>query len=839
MVQLELNTSGDFQERITLFADVLLPVAIPKLFTYRVPFELNAQMAVGCRVIVQFGKRKVLTGIVAQIHSKPPEVYEAKYIIDLLDTEPVIHQKQLDLFHWMAGYYMCTAGEVLNVALPSGLKLSSESKIQINPSFDYGDSPIPFTDQERMILNVLERDQVVSYSEVARILQLKSYLKVIKSLMAKGAILIFEEVKEKYAPKKETTIRLSAHWLGEGFLQELMQELERKPKQQDVLLSYLKHVPVFQNEALNAKGIAKRVLLHDGISESSINTLVRNKIFESFQNIIPRFDLSDKKNETEIHLSDIQATTMGKILRCFEQKQTVLFHGITGSGKTEIYIELIRGVINQGEQVLYLLPEIALTTQIVSRLQQVFGDQMGVYHSKYSDNERVEVWRGLLQGRFPLIVGVRSSVFLPFEHLGLIIVDEEHEFSYKQYDPAPRYHARDVAQVLARLHSAKVLMGTATPSFESFYLAQAGKYGYVTLNERYGEAVLPKISYADLIAERRQKTIKGDFTAVLIKRIAEVLARNEQVIIFQNRRGYAPYISCDDCGWIPKCNSCAVSLAYHMYYNQLRCHYCGHHERVPVTCPACGSTKLRTIGFGTEKLEEDLKLLFPEARIQRMDLDTTRRKYGYQKIITDFEQGDVDILVGTQMVSKGLNFDSVTLVGIFDIDRMLHFPDFRSFERTYQLAVQVSGRSGRKEKPGEVIIQASDLQQPILHFIGHQDYTQFYNHEIEERRKYKYPPFFRLIKITMKHRDPLVIEKGADLFAADIRKSIQGVQVLGAHEPMISKIRNYYLREIIIKISRQSRELDRHKTKLTELANSIKQQKDFKQMLVVFDVDPY
>lgn len=839
MAQLELNTSGDFQERVTLFADVLLPVPITMLFTYRIPFELNTQVAVGCRVIVQFGQRKVITGVIARIHSNPPEIYEAKYIIDLLDTEPVVFQKQLDLFHWMAGYYMCTAGEVFNVAMPSGLKLSSESKLQMNPDFDYGETSMPFSDQERLVLNVLERDQVVSYSEVARILQVKSYLKVIKSLIAKGAILIFEEVKEKYAPKKETTIRLATHWLGEGFLEELMNELERKPKQQDVVLAYLKHVPVFQNIGLNTKGIAKKLILDEGVSESAINTLIKNKVFESFQNIIPRFDLSVGKIDNEIKLSEIQESAVSEILSQFEKKQTVLFHGITGSGKTEIYIQLIRTVIDQGGQVLYLLPEIALTTQIVSRLQLVFGDHMGVYHSKFSDNERVEVWRGLLSGRFSLIVGVRSSVFLPFEHLGLVIVDEEHEFSYKQYDPAPRYHARDVAQVLARFHSAKVLMGTATPSFESYYLAKEGKYGYVTLNERYGDAVLPKVNFADLIAERKQKTIKGDFSSVLIQRIAEVLARNEQVIIFQNRRGYAPYISCDDCGWIPKCNNCAVSLTYHMYYNQLRCHYCGHHERVPVTCPACGSTKLKTMGFGTEKLEEDMKLLFPEARIQRMDLDTTRRKYSYQKIISDFEQGNIDILVGTQMVSKGLNFDHVTLVGVFDIDRMLHFPDFRSFERTYQLAVQVSGRSGRKEKPGEVIIQTSSLQQPILHYITHQDFTQFYNHEIEERLKYKYPPFFRLVRITIKHRDPEILVRGADILASDIRKSINGILVLGAHEPMISKIRNFYLREIIIKMARNNRQLDQHKSKLMVLANSLKQQKDFKQMIVVFDVDPY
>ncbi len=839
MGQLELNTSGDFQERITLFADVLLPVPIPHLFTYRVPLEFNDQIDIGWRVIVQFGKRKVITGIVAKVHDHPPKVYEAKYIIDLLDNEPIILENQLELFHWMAKYYMCTAGEVLNVAMPSGLKLSSESKIQLNPAVKLEEEELAFTDQEQLILNVLKRDKVITYSEAARILQIKSYLKVIKSLIAKEAILIFEEVKEKYAPKKETNIRLAPHWLAKGYLEELLNELEKKPKQSDVLLAYLKLVPVFQNESLNQNGVPKKTLLKEGISESSLKTLIKNKVFESYEKLIPRVDLSESNTEYDIELSMIQTLTLEEILKQFESKQTVLFHGITGSGKTEIYIELIRRVLDQGEQVLYLLPEIALTTQIVSRLQRVFGDRMGVYHSKYSDNERVEVWKGLLSGKFPLIVGVRSSVFLPFHHLGLVIVDEEHEFSYKQYDPAPRYHARDVAQVLARLHSAKVLMGTATPSFESFYLAREGMYGYVTLEERFGEASLPKVSFADLTKERKQKTIKGDFTSTLVDKIAEVLSKSEQAIIFQNRRGYSPYISCEECSWIPKCNNCAVSLTYHMYYNQLRCHYCGHHERVPVTCPACGSTKLKTMGFGTEKLEEDLKLLFPQARIQRMDLDTTRRKYSYQKIINDFEQQDIDILVGTQMVSKGLNFDHVTLVGIFDIDRMLHFPDFRSFERTYQLAVQVSGRSGRKEKPGEVIIQTANTKQPILFYITHQDFIRFYNHEIEERDKYKYPPFYRLIRITMKHREPEALVKGANLLAERIKKSIHKQLVLGPHEPMIGKIRNYYLREIIIKVARQSRELNKIKQNLVQLSDALKQEKDYKQLIVVFDVDPY
>jgi len=836
---LELNTSGDHKERITLFADVLLPVPITNLFTYRVPFELNDVIGIGYRVIVQFGKRKIITGIVAKIHENPPEVYQAKYIIDLLDDQPIMNKHQLNLYEWMADYYMATMGEVLNVGMPSGLKLSSESKIQINPEFDFEQSIIRFSDQEHQILHVLERDKIITYGEAAQILQIKSYLKVIKSLIAKEAILIFEEVKEKYTPKKETYYKLTHHWLQKEYLEELMVELEKKPKQMDVLLAYLQEVPVFKNKELNINGILKKILLDKGVSESSLKTLEKNQVFEHFTKVIPRFILPDRDSGYVLKLTQQQKIVKSEILKSLEEKQTVLLHGITGSGKTEIYIDLIHDVLDQGEQVLYLLPEIALTTQIVSRLQKVFSDRMGVYHSKYSDNERVEVWKGLLSGKFPLIIGVRSSVFLPFDNLGLVIVDEEHEFSYKQYDPAPRYHARDVAQVLARIHSAKVLMGTATPSFESFYLAQEGKYGYVSLNERYGEAKLPKIIYADLTKERKQKIIKGDITSVLEEKIGQALRKNEQVIVFQNRRGYAPYISCEECAWIPKCNNCAVSLTFHMYYNQLRCHYCGHHERLPVTCPACGSTKLNTVGFGTEKLEEDLKLMFPEARIQRMDLDTTRRKFSYQKIINDFEQGDIDILVGTQMVSKGLDFDNVTLVGVFDVDRMLHFPDFRSFERTYQLAVQVSGRSGRNEKPGEVVIQTANLKQPILYYVSRQNFLEYYNHEILERHKYKYPPFYRLIRITLKHRESAIIHKAADLLANKIKIQINKNLVLGPHEPMISKIRNFYLMEILIKIPRTNSDLARVKGNLIEAANSLKQDKAFRQVFIVFDVDPY
>ncbi len=574
------------------------------------------------------------------------------------------------------------------------------------------------------------------------------------------------------------------------------------------------------------------------MSPSSLKTLIKNGIFESFEVHIPRYLTGIQESKANFSLSEEQEARRRQIMEQLERHQTVLLYGVTGSGKTEIYIELIREALAQGGQVLYLLPEIALTTQIVSRLRQVFGDTMGVYHSRYSDNERVEVWKGLIEGKLNFITGVRSAVFLPFSELSLIIVDEEHEPSYKQYDPAPRYHARDVAQVLARIHHARVILGSATPALETYYLARKGKYGLVELSGRYGGANMPEIIFADIRTERKRKMLKADFSSLLFEAMSEALARDEQVIIFQNRRGYAPYIMCEECGWIPKCSSCAVSLTYHMYSNQLRCHYCGHSEQFPTVCPACGSAGFRTVGMGTEKLEEDLKLLFPEARVQRMDLDTTRSRFSYQNILTEFENGNIDILVGTQMVSKGLDFDRVRVVGIVDMDRMLHFPDFRATERSFQLAVQVSGRAGRRDKQGLVIIQTYNLKQPVFTYISNHDFRGFYRAEIEERRKYRYPPFYRLIKITMKHKEKETCTTASVWLGELLGKNLPAGMLTGPHEPLIGKIRNRYLREFIIRIPRDKMNLPQVKGVLYDSMLQLKQQRPFKQVVVVFDVDP-
>ncbi|MEM9859835.1 MAG: primosomal protein N', partial [Bacteroidota bacterium] len=788
-----------------------------------------------CRVIVQFGKRKILTGIIGHIHDQPPRKYEAKYLLEQLDEQPVMPEVSIELLQWISRYYMCSLGEVLNVALPAGLKLSSESRIQMNPLFDWELSEHEFNEKEYYVLAALKDGSTLSYTEVGKLTQQKSIYKLLQSLVAKEAILVFEEVKDKYKPKRETRVRINSAYLNQ--LQKLFEQLSSKPKQEAILLYYLQQVPIFEDDKLNAKGVLKNSFKSNDLSASSLHTLIKKGILEQFDLVVSRFGTAETVNQS-IVLSAKQQEIKQSILAAFEQHSTVLLHGITGSGKTEIYIDLIQEVLDGGSQVLYLLPEIALTTQIVGRLKRVFGNQLGVYHSKFSDNERVDVWRGVLSGTFRVVVGVRSSIFLPFDNLGLIVIDEEHESSYKQYDPAPRYNARDTAMVLARRHHAKVLLGSATPSVESYHHALEGRYKLIELSERYGKGKLPEFQIADVIKERKKRLLKGEFSIELVEAITSTLKNNEQVILFQNRRGYSPYVSCENCGWIPKCENCAVSLTYHQYKNELVCHYCGYKEPTPQECEACGSTDIKTMGFGTEKLEEELQLLFPGARVQRMDLDTTRNKYSYETIIGDFEKGDIDILVGTQMISKGLDFDKVSLVGIFDIDRMLHFPDFRSFERTFQLATQVSGRAGRKDSKGQVIIQARNPALELLKQITAYDYVGFYNTEIQERKSHLYPPFTRLISVTVKNKDKNISHLTAQKLGNLFREQLGSKRVLGPEEPIISKIRNEYLMNFIIKVERKGVDMGKVKSILRIAGLEVLSDKSLKSSKIVFNVDP-
>ena len=838
MTSLQLNIDAPEGE-LTYFADVALPIPIPQLFTYRIPSEFLELAKPGIRVIVSFGRQKVVTGLIDKVHQKAPTIYTAKPLLDILDAEPVVTSTQLQMMKWMSDYYLCTYGEVLNAALPSGLKLSSESKIQIHPHYDWNDTDLPLDDKEVVLLSALENNDSLSYREAAELLELKSAYKYIKSLVQKELIIIYEEVKERYKPKKIKKIRLNEDFLAEeGLLDELFSELEKQPKQSDLLLFYLREIPVFQKPELNKAGVPKNAFTDAGLSASSLKTLVKNEILIEFEEIISRFEDEGNDRPLEIVLSETQQKAKVEILEHFNTKPTVLLHGITGSGKTEIYISLIQDALENGNQVLYLLPEIALTAQIVNRLRKVFGDRMGVYHSKFSDNERVEVWYGLMEGRFDFIVGVRSSIFLPFSHLGLVIVDEAHESSYKQFDPAPRYHARDVALFLAHLHSAKTILGSATPSLESYTNAEQGKYGLVELFERYNSASLPSTTLANITEERKRKTNMGDFTSVLVEAIGQVLEKKEQAIIFQNRRGYSNYLTCEDCGFIPECPRCAVSLTYHQYKNQLNCHYCGHKQAVPLVCPACGSSKIHTVGIGTEKIEEELKLIFPKARIQRMDLETTRAKYAYQNIIQQFEKGEIDILVGTQMVSKGLDFDKVSLVGVFDIDRMINFPDFRSFERTFQMVTQVSGRAGRRNTAGHVIIQSRNPDQNIIDLIKKGDYLTFYQQEMWERKKYHYPPFTRMIQVLVRSKDKKLTNEAATYLANILKEDLGGARVLGPQEPLINKIRDKYLMDIYLKIEKKYK-MEAVKEIIRNAQLEMLKQKHFKTVELVIDVDPY
>lgn len=726
----------------------------------------------------------------------------------------------------------------MHAALPSGLRLSSESKVQLNPNFDREESAYPLDDREVKILDALDKSEEISYEDCEKILGVKTIHPILKSLVGKEAILIFEKVQEKYTPKVETRIRLTSQIASDKkALEAVFEALAGKPKQESILLKYLRDVPVFQKAHLNEKGVNKAILLEEGDSESSLKTLIKNEVFETFKLVVNRIEEEEPEKEPAI-LSSTQLTAFEEIKTHYETKQTVLLHGVTGSGKTEIYIQLIREVMESGSQVLLLLPEIALTTQIVSRMKKVFGSQMGVYHSKYSDNERVEVWNGVLSGRFSFVVGVRSSIFLPFDSLGMIIVDEEHEPSYKQFDPAPRFHARDAAIMLSYFHQARTLLGSATPSFESYFNASQGKYGYVEINHRFGDASMPEYHLADLAADRKKNLLKLDTTRVLREKIQEALSKQEQVLIFQNRRGYSPYIQCEDCGWTGECVQCDVSLTYHQFAEELRCHYCGYKEKVPSSCPACGSTQLATMGMGTERIEESLSLLFPEARLGRMDLDTTRNKFGYQRILDEFGAGNLDILVGTQMITKGLDFGRVTVVGIWDGDRILNFPDFRSGERAFQQITQVAGRAGRREAKGQVIIQTRNPETHLYEQVIQGDYAEFFRQEMLDRKKFYYPPYVKLVKITTRHSDLKVAEKAANSLHREMANIAVKKIVLGPEKGVIARIKNQYQFESLIKLDRSGNTQAVFKESFAKIIEELQSRPEFRSVRWIADVDP-
>jgi primosomal protein N' (replication factor Y) len=822
---------AEYTGRKTLFVEVILPLAISKNYTYRVPFELNGAVEVGKRVVVQFGKSKLYTAVITAITGQAPEKYEAKYLLDVLDDRPVVTERQLQFWKWLAEYYMCNDGEVMNAALPSALKLASETKIALNKGFEYDKGALH--DKEFLIVEALDIQPELTVSDIAKLLGQKTVMPILKLLFEKNIINISEEVSDRYKPRKRTFITLNPIYHHQENLKELFAILEKRaPKQADAVLAYIKLLR-------HQKTISKNELAEEsGAGAASINALIEKEIFIAEEKNVSRLYFEDEGLFNTFELSDQQLDVLANIKQQFEQKEVILLHGVTSSGKTQIYIRLIEEMIAQGKQVLYLLPEIALTTHIIERLRQYFGGNIGVYHSRFNDNERVEVWQKVLNNEYKVVLGARSSVFLPFDDLGLIIVDEEHETSYKQFDPAPRYNARDAAIFLANMHRAKVLLGSATPSFESYFNARTHKYGFAELTERYGGVELPVIEVVSIAEETKKKTIQSHFTSILMLDIQQALANKEQVILFQNRRGYAPVLLCKICAYTPKCINCDVSLTYHKHTGKLHCHYCGYKEDTPSVCPACGSTHLEYRGFGTEKIEDELSLILPDARIARMDLDTTRSRNSLQNILNDLEEKKIDILVGTQMVAKGLDFADVTVIGIINADALLKFPDYRANERSYQMLAQVSGRAGRRGKQGKVVIQTYDPNHRVIKQVIENDYHGLYFTEMEERRSFHYPPFYRIINMDIKHKNPEIVNNQAIYLANELRKNF-GERVIGPESPLVSRIRNYYIRSIMLKFEKDGVSINKVKATIREVITQFQTTKLSKGSVVQADVDPY
>ena len=817
------------------FVDVILPLPLNSCFTYALPETLAGNVQVGCRVVVPFGKKKFYTGIVQDIHCREPEGYEVKDVADVLDARPVLLASQFKLWDWVADYYLCTRGDVYKAALPSGLKLESETIVAFNPDFEPSGR---LSDREQKVLSQLESEGETSVTCLEKSCGVKNMLTLVKSLLDKEAIMVKEELKRTYRPRTEVRVRLTAAARNEHRLHFFFDELQRRaPKQLDLLMRYLELSGSLGGSSV--REVSKAELLQRAQATPAVfNGLVEKGILEIYKQEVGRLDNSavadlQPLNPLNVH----QEKAYHAIINVFHQKNVCLLYGVTASGKTEIYIHLIAETIRRGRQVLYLLPEIALTAQITARLRRVFGARLGIYHSKFPDAERVEIWQKQLSGQdYDIILGVRSSVFLPFRRLGLVIVDEEHENTYKQQDPAPRYHARNAAIMLASYYGAKTLLGTATPSLESWYNAGTGKYGLVELKERYTQIQLPEILPVDIKELQHKKRMNGPFSPLLLQHIREALEQHAQVILFQNRRGFAPMVECHTCGWVPRCKNCDVSLTYHKGLRQLTCHYCGYTMPVPRRCPACEGADLRSRGFGTEKIEDDIRVLFPEARVARMDLDTTRTRAAYERILADFEQGRTDILIGTQMVSKGLDFEHVNVVGILNADTMLNYPDFRAYERAFQLMAQVAGRAGRKDKRGRVVLQTKSIDHPIIAQVMANDFEGMASGQLAERQMFRYPPYYRLVYVYLKHRDEALLDVMAHAMAERLR-AVFADRVLGPDKPPVARVQTLFIRKIVVKIETTA-SLSRVRQWLVEVQREVQSDERFRSLLVYYDVDP-
>ena len=812
------------------FVDVVLPIPLERLFTYRISKDEADRVSSGMRIAVPFGKSKIYTAIAHKVHQNPPAAYEAKEIHQILDNTPVITNTQLQHWQWLASYYMCTLGEVVRSALPNALLLESETLIEPFKK-DYEESDL--TDNEFLVLEALRYQSSLKLQDVSAILDRKTVVPIVQKMVAKQLVQLKETLYEKYKPKMVKYLRLQERYQSEMALEQLLETLSRAKKQSEAVLWF------FQLQSAAIAPVRLKQFLDSGkVSRAVVNALVDKGVFERYEQPTDRVIHEAHSQEPQsIILNEEQTQAMLDIKQSFAHNKVCLLQGVTSSGKTEVYIKLIAEVIASGGQCLYLLPEIALTSQLINRLKVYFGNQVAVYHSKYSIHERVEVWNNVLaqNERAKIVIGARSAMFLPFKNLGLIVIDEEHESSFKQFDPAPRYHARDAAIVFAQLHGANCLLGSATPSIESYRNAQTGKYGFAIMKKRYGNVLLPDMELVDIKEATRKKRMKGHFSERLLKAMNAILEEKGQIILFQNRRGFAPVVECTTCGHVNQCPNCDVSLTYHQRRNQLRCHYCGYHTAVVQSCPACGNSTLDTKGFGTEQLQEELQQLFPNEKIGRMDLDTTRGKYSYEKIITAFEQREISILVGTQMVTKGLDFRNVGLVGIMNADAMLNFPDYRALERSFQLMVQVAGRAGRTQTRGKVLIQTYNPYHPLLQQVTTYDYELMYKEQCYEREQFKYPPHIRIIRVTLKDRDYNKLNEAADWLATSLRNVFQ-TSVLGPEYPVVSRIRNKYLKHILIKVGR-NQNIGKTKNGIKRLEQSFNAISKYKSIQLVYDVD--
>lgn len=820
-----------------MFADIILPLPLYSTFTYSVPEEIEGGLRVGSRVLVQFGKKKYYTGIVVATHSNAPLGYEVKPIMALLDSEPIVRYPQLKLWNWIADYYLCAPGDVYKAAVPSGLKPESETVVSLNDDFENPEG-FKFTEIEATIVQLLQQKKKLKISEVDSLVGGKGSAKAINRLMESGIVEISERVSERFRPKRVAFIELTAERGDEGALRELFDKVGRSAQQEKGLIAYL-DMSRWMLKGEELRDVRRDEFLSStGLSTSVLRAMIDKGILKQEKRVVSRFSTGSPKELPPMPvLSGVQSQALSEINSYFRETKPVLLHGVTGSGKTEIYAHLIRQALERGKQVLYLVPEISLTTQLTDRLRKMFGDSLLIYHSKFSDNERVEVWKRVLNSNEPLVVlGVRSSIFLPFGHLGLVVVDEEHESSFKQYDPAPRYNARDAGMVLASMHGASVLLGSATPSVETYYKAESGKYGLVTITERYSGASLPEVEIVDMKVQRAKKLNRGVFSEPLRLSLEKCVGDGGQAIVFQNRRGFAPVVVCQQCGWTPKCHHCDVSMIYHKGSEMLKCHYCGFTQPLPKLCPACGQKGIQIFGYGTERIAEEMQTSFPAYRISRMDLDTTRNKDDHQEIIEEFASHKTDILVGTQMVTKGLDFEKVRVVGVVNADTVLNFPDFRSNERAFNMLEQVSGRAGRRKEKGKVLVQTTKSDHPVLDFVRRHDYSGFYEMEIEERARYMYPPFTKVVNIYIKNKDAKACDIGAMVFANALRSRF-GNRVLGPERPFVSKVANWHIQCIMLKIE-VGASMKKVKDMLRYIEANLLGYPEIKTSVIYYDVDP-